>query len=247
MFYFLVLVLAAVDMALYNTLGVPADASLEAITKAHRRLALINHPDKHGNSPASTAKIQELNHAKDVLSNAQMREIYDRTGNRNPNQPQSAPDPRDVKKTKAQQAKEAFTKAQTAAKEKLTKIKTSAKEGLQKAGTATKEKLTKLHTNTKAGLTSLKTKVAESKVGIKTKEGFRNLKSFSSKQFEAASKASQPFREKAANFGAQTKEAFVKTSSGFASSTREAASRFKSTFTKTGPAGQAPKPQARAH
>lgn len=248
MMFFLIFILAAVvDMTLYNLLGVKADATQAEINSAFKKKLLTTHPDKIGNTPGNVQRFQELSHARDILSDPELREKYDTTGNKNPQPKQEAPKQEAPPKTKAQQAKEKLTKVGTAAKEKLTKIGTAGKEFLQTAGTATKDKLTKLHTNTKEGLTSLKTKVAESKAGQATARGVNNLKSFSAKQFEAASQASKPFREKTAEFGSRTKDTFTKKTTDFTASTREAASKFKSTFTKsTGnearPAGQGAKP-----
>lgn len=64
-------------MNLYDTLGVPKNASDKDIKHAYRRKSSKAHPDKAG---GSTAAQQELNKAYAVLSNQGLREKYDRTG-----------------------------------------------------------------------------------------------------------------------------------------------------------------------
>lgn len=64
-------------MSLYDTLGVPKNASDKDIKHAYRRKSSKAHPDKVG---GSTAAQQELNKAYAVLSNQGLREKYDRTG-----------------------------------------------------------------------------------------------------------------------------------------------------------------------
>ena len=46
-------------------LGVPADADARTIREAHRRLAAQTHPDRGG----STARLAEINAARDLLLN----------------------------------------------------------------------------------------------------------------------------------------------------------------------------------
>jgi DnaJ family protein C protein 9 len=70
---------------LYVILSVKTDAKLEEIKKAYRRLALINHPDKHVTSSASTkadasVKFQQIGFAYAVLSDEKRRSRYDKTG-----------------------------------------------------------------------------------------------------------------------------------------------------------------------
>jgi DnaJ family protein A protein 2 len=63
-------------MRLYEVLGLTKGASPEEIKKAHRRLALIHHPDKGGDAEIFK-KIQE---AYDVLSDPAKKSQYDHTG-----------------------------------------------------------------------------------------------------------------------------------------------------------------------
>ena len=63
-------------MTLYDTLGVPTDASAEEIKAARRRRASEAHPDKGG----SDEEMQRVNHAYEVLSDPDRRAQYDRDG-----------------------------------------------------------------------------------------------------------------------------------------------------------------------
>ena len=68
---------------LYETLGVPKDASAEEIKNAYREKAKENHPDKFNSEKEqkeATDKMTEINHAYEVLNNPQRRERYDNTG-----------------------------------------------------------------------------------------------------------------------------------------------------------------------
>ena len=64
---------------LYETLGLPHDADDNAIKKAYRKLAKQFHPDVN-KSPAAREKFKEVQHAYEVLSDAQKRSAYDRFG-----------------------------------------------------------------------------------------------------------------------------------------------------------------------
>ena len=59
----------------YDVLGVSADASLDDIKKAYRRLSFIHHPDKNS-SPDSTQMFQKIAEAFSVLSDPSKREGY---------------------------------------------------------------------------------------------------------------------------------------------------------------------------
>ncbi|WP_166241073.1 J domain-containing protein [Paenibacillus turpanensis] len=61
----------------YEILGVPSDASQEAIKKAYRRLAKQHHPDVNGGSVAAKEKFQELTRAYETLSSEESRKAYD--------------------------------------------------------------------------------------------------------------------------------------------------------------------------
>ncbi|KAF8798012.1 DnaJ-domain-containing protein [Phlegmacium glaucopus] len=73
------------DVDLYNVLSLERDATLDAVKKAYRRLALIYHPDKHATSTdqiredAST-KFQQIGFAYAVLSDSKRKARYDSTG-----------------------------------------------------------------------------------------------------------------------------------------------------------------------
>jgi molecular chaperone DnaJ len=64
----------------YELLGVNRTASPDDIKKAFRKLAMEHHPDRnHGNKDAEK-KFKELNHAYDILKDADKRAAYDRYG-----------------------------------------------------------------------------------------------------------------------------------------------------------------------
>jgi DnaJ homolog subfamily A member 2 len=62
--------------SLYDVLGVPKDASADAIRAAYRKLALKHHPDKGGDPE----KFKEISKANEVLSDEGRRKMYDMTG-----------------------------------------------------------------------------------------------------------------------------------------------------------------------
>ena len=66
---------------LYNILGVSRDADTKDIKRAYYDLAKVNHPDKGGNPD----KFKEIQNAYDVLGDSEKRQMYDMTGNTNPN------------------------------------------------------------------------------------------------------------------------------------------------------------------
>lgn len=67
------------DRDLYDILGVDRDASAEQIRAAYRALARRLHPDVN-NAPDAQARFTEVQEAYDVLSDADKRRLYDRTG-----------------------------------------------------------------------------------------------------------------------------------------------------------------------
>ena len=73
------------DVDLYNVLSLERNATLEAIKKAYRRLALIYHPDKHATSTGqvredASTKFQQIGFAYAVLSDSKRKARYDSTG-----------------------------------------------------------------------------------------------------------------------------------------------------------------------
>ncbi|XP_027625158.1 dnaJ homolog subfamily B member 3 [Tupaia chinensis] len=65
----------------YQVLGVPRQASSEAIRKAYRKLALKWHPDKNPeNKEEAEKRFKEVAEAYEVLSDAKKRDVYDRYG-----------------------------------------------------------------------------------------------------------------------------------------------------------------------
>lgn len=65
-----------VTIVMYDTLGVPKDASEDDIKRAYRKLAMKHHPDK-GGDPEEFKKIQG---AFDILSDPEKRKNFDRYG-----------------------------------------------------------------------------------------------------------------------------------------------------------------------
>ncbi|MCC6405733.1 MAG: DnaJ domain-containing protein [Planctomycetes bacterium] len=65
----------------YGVLGVPRDASVEAIRSAYRKLARKQHPDID-KSAGSTERFQRINEAYEVLKDPEKRARYDRLGSR---------------------------------------------------------------------------------------------------------------------------------------------------------------------
>ena len=61
----------------YKTLGVPSDASQEAIHGAFRTLAKQCHPDTHPNSATAEGEFKAISNADDMLSDPNRRDRYD--------------------------------------------------------------------------------------------------------------------------------------------------------------------------
>lgn len=61
----------------YEILGVPRDASPEAIKKAYRRLARERHPDTDPGNPWAEDEFKELSAAYDLLSDPKKRAAFD--------------------------------------------------------------------------------------------------------------------------------------------------------------------------
>ncbi len=65
---------------LYAVLGVPRGADADVIKKAYRKLAKDLHPDKNPGNAKAEARFKSVNHAYEVLSNADKRKLYDEFG-----------------------------------------------------------------------------------------------------------------------------------------------------------------------
>ena len=68
----------------YEVLGVPRTSSAEEITKAYKKLARQNHPDKNPGDKAAEARFKEIQNAYDVLNDANKRAQYDQFGHEGP-------------------------------------------------------------------------------------------------------------------------------------------------------------------
>jgi DnaJ-class molecular chaperone len=65
------------DKDYYKILGVDEKSSEDEIKKAYRRMSMLHHPDKNGNTDESKQMFQELNNAYATLSEPNKRRVYD--------------------------------------------------------------------------------------------------------------------------------------------------------------------------
>ena len=64
----------------YQVLGVPRNATEEAITKAYRRLAMKYHPDRNPDDKEAEERFKQAKEAYEILTDAQKRAAYDQYG-----------------------------------------------------------------------------------------------------------------------------------------------------------------------
>ncbi|KAH6678160.1 DnaJ domain-containing protein [Halenospora varia] len=78
------------DQDHYSILGLQSNCTLDQITKAYRRLALVHHPDKNGNNAEATLKFQKISNAHDILKDVEKRRKFDRERRSAPSYPHSS-------------------------------------------------------------------------------------------------------------------------------------------------------------
>ena len=65
---------------LYDELGVPPDAGVDALRNAYRRQARLRHPDLHaGHEREAEESMRRLNSAWAILGDPESRRAYDRS------------------------------------------------------------------------------------------------------------------------------------------------------------------------
>ncbi len=69
------------DTKLYDTLEISPNATEQEINKAYHKMSKIWHPDKNAHRlEEATKKFQEISEAKNILSDPEKREMYDKFG-----------------------------------------------------------------------------------------------------------------------------------------------------------------------
>ncbi|XP_078094130.1 dnaJ homolog subfamily C member 5G-like isoform X2 [Mustelus asterias] len=66
--------------SLYRILDLPKKSSPEDVEEAYRKLALRYHPDNNPDNPEAAQRFQEINRAKDILSDEKKKQVYDSYG-----------------------------------------------------------------------------------------------------------------------------------------------------------------------
>jgi len=71
----------------YAVLGVAKSASPEEISKAYKKLARENHPDRNPGDKGAEARFKDIQNAYDVLNDPKKKSTYDQFGTEMPNMP----------------------------------------------------------------------------------------------------------------------------------------------------------------
>lgn len=69
-----------VGESLYRVLDIDKKSDQDQIKKAYRKKALRLHPDKNPGNPEAADQFKEVNRAHKILSDVQLRDIYDKYG-----------------------------------------------------------------------------------------------------------------------------------------------------------------------
>ena len=64
----------------YQVLGVPRNATEDAVNKAYRRLAMKYHPDRNPDDKEAEERFKEAKEAYEILTDTQKRAAYDQYG-----------------------------------------------------------------------------------------------------------------------------------------------------------------------
>jgi len=71
--------MAPFETKYYDLLGVPTDADDTTLKSAYRKKAMMYHPDKNSSADAEE-KFKEISKAYHVLSDSNLRAVYDKVG-----------------------------------------------------------------------------------------------------------------------------------------------------------------------
>jgi DnaJ-class molecular chaperone len=64
-------------MNAYDVLGIPQNASIDDVRNSYKMKLLSHHPDKNGNSSNPVLSIHEIQTAKNILCDPELRKVHD--------------------------------------------------------------------------------------------------------------------------------------------------------------------------